>query len=355
MKKLFIAAMALAAMVSCSKDEVDTVLSTNQKTVKISIANVAAETRAEVAGGQTAAGEAVACAKDTDLKFLFADATGKILVVKGVADAEVKTAWAGGTDTTPATAEYTFHLLPETVMMMGVAANSTKAAVGANLKDVYDEWQTETAAIEYDKIVAYSTNAAENGEFNSVKGIDLSNTDTTCKYDGHEWPLYSASVRVAPAHARIEILEIGCTDLGENEYGYSQITLNKLTLAGVTGGNSYTQALTQVLTPDAKVATLTDEVWSWNILPQAVSDMTLAINVVGRNYNVPVPAKTVTVNSYKVNGATIDTFDAENIYKIKLNFLESNIDYEEAYVCVNVDVEVANWVINTTDIGFAEN
>ena len=35
MKKLFIAAMALATIVSCSKDDADTVLTSKQKSVKI--------------------------------------------------------------------------------------------------------------------------------------------------------------------------------------------------------------------------------------------------------------------------------------------------------------------------------
>ena len=84
MKKLFIAAMALATIVSCSKDEgVDEVLTSSKKSVKITIDNLAKGTRA--AGGETLAADAndatnkLAAATDKDLVFLFADAGGNVL------------------------------------------------------------------------------------------------------------------------------------------------------------------------------------------------------------------------------------------------------------------------------------
>ena len=87
MKKLFIAAMALATIVSCSKDDANYGdLQKSQKSVTISIANLQQATRAAVEGGENAPGQKEAVAKDTDLKFLFADATGKILAVKTSAD-----------------------------------------------------------------------------------------------------------------------------------------------------------------------------------------------------------------------------------------------------------------------------
>ena len=237
---------------------------------------------------------------------------------------------------------------------MGVAANSENAIEGKTLNDVYTEWMTETVNREYNKITVYSTNASENGGFNEQMGIDLQPAGE-CSLDGHKWPLYSASVRVAPAHARIEVNTIGCSDLGGNEYGYSKITLNKLTLNGAhTNGNSYIQTLTNELTIANKSANAGEnKVWSWNILPQKTSDMILDITVEGRNYNVAVPKKTVTVNKYKdANGDEITNFDAEHIYKINLTFLEENIDVVASYVCVNVDVEVAEWKIVETDVDF---
>ena len=351
MKKLFIAAMALATIVSCSKDDADYGdLQKSQKSVTISIANLKQATRAEVEGGENAPGKNEACVTDAkNLKFLFADATGKIIAVKTSAEGTPVNA----KETEGESWDYTFHKLPETVVMMGVAANSENAVEGKTLNDVYTEWMTETVNREYNKITVYSTNASKNVGFNNKMGIDFQSAGN-CKLDGHNYPLYSASVRVAPAHARIEVNPIGCSDLGKNEYGYSQITLNKLTLAGAhTNGNSYIQTLTNVLTPDNNSATAGENlVWSWNILPQNVSNMKLGITVKGKNYNVAVPTKTVTVNKYKDANGEITKFDAEHIYKIDLTFLEENIDIVDSFVCVNVDVEVAKWIIVETDVDF---
>ena len=56
MKKLFIAAMALATIVSCSKDDADTVLTSSKKAVSITIANGVSGTRALVEETETVAG-----------------------------------------------------------------------------------------------------------------------------------------------------------------------------------------------------------------------------------------------------------------------------------------------------------
>ena len=59
MKKLFVCAMALAAFVSCSKDDGDAVLTSGLKSVSIKIENAATATRN---GGDTAEGSNTACA-----------------------------------------------------------------------------------------------------------------------------------------------------------------------------------------------------------------------------------------------------------------------------------------------------
>ena len=62
--------------------------------------------------------------------------------------------------------------------------------------------------------------------------------------------------------------------------------------------------------------------------------------------------KTVTINSYKVGNKTIETFDAQNIYKFNIDFSEDNIDKTNNYICVDVDVTIAQWVINDVEVGF---
>ena len=78
MKKLFVCAMALAAFVSCSKDDVaqGPELDSKNKTVEIKIANAATGTRAE--GGISASGQG-ACAEATDLFVIFAKSDGSIV------------------------------------------------------------------------------------------------------------------------------------------------------------------------------------------------------------------------------------------------------------------------------------
>ena len=94
MKKLFIAAMALATIVSCSKDDADTVLTSKQKSVTVTIQNSKiGATRATVTGDQLipiavsgAAGTTVQVdqletlvANLSDLKILFANSAGVVV------------------------------------------------------------------------------------------------------------------------------------------------------------------------------------------------------------------------------------------------------------------------------------
>ena len=86
MKKLFVCAMALAAFVSCSKDEIQgPALDSKNKTVEIVVKNGALATRAGEAGITTPAdgedGDQVASATADQLDVLFANASGDILKV----------------------------------------------------------------------------------------------------------------------------------------------------------------------------------------------------------------------------------------------------------------------------------
>ena len=86
MKKLFVCAMALAAFVSCSKDDVQgPALDSANKTVEIVVKNGALATRAGEAGITTPAdgkhGDQVASANAEQLDVLFANASGEILKV----------------------------------------------------------------------------------------------------------------------------------------------------------------------------------------------------------------------------------------------------------------------------------
>lgn len=379
MKKLFIAAMALATIVSCSKDEgVDEVLTSSKKSVKITIDNLAKGTRGETAAADS---QDLAAADDTDLVFLFADAGGTVLETRTLQDQTLLTKEDNN---------YTFHKLPENVTMIGVIANATTTPT--TLADAVKAWTNESAQLdkEYKEVVAYGSPVV-NGQptaLNDKGGVTLTRVEgeeaTAPAEHEDAYPLYEASVRVAPYMARIEITRVACTDLGQTANdGFSEITINSLSLAGgeyktntpadaITGDKAtraYTCAVgnddSNVLKTAYKVAS--DEgdkavaagtkVWSWNILPQSTTNnnLTVDMTVKGNGYTIPTENadKTVTVVSYANEGVAINEFKSENIYRFAIDFSEKNVDAGDAYICVNVDVTIANWVIVPTTVDFA--
>lgn len=386
MKKLFIAAMALATIVSCSKDEgVDEVLTSSKKSVKITIDNLAKGTRA--AGGETLAADAndatnkLAAATDNDLVFLFADAGGNVLETRTLQDQTLLTKNNN---------DYTFHKLPENVTMIGVIANATTTPT--TLAEAVKAWTNESnqLALEYNKVVAYGSPVV-NGQptaLNDKGGVTLTRVEgeesTAPAEHDDAYPLYEASVRVAPYMARIEITRVACTDLGKTDNdGFSEITINSLSLAGgeyktntpadAITGDKATRAYTctvgsddnnvldeaYVAEPESgdKAVAAGTKVWSWNILPQSTTNnnLTVGMTVVGNGYEIPTENadKTVTVVSYANEDGAITEFKSENIYRFAIDFSEKNVDAGDAYICVNVDVTIATWVINETTVDFA--
>ena len=381
MKKLFIAAMALATIVSCSKDDADTVLTSSKKSVKITIDNLAKGTRGETTAADS---QDLAAADDTDLVFLFADAGGQVLETRTLQDQTLLTKEDNN---------YTFHKLPENVTMIGVIANATTTPT--TLADAVKAWTNESAQLdkEYKEVVAYGSPVDAQGnptKLNDKGGVTLTRVEgeeATAPVEHEDaYPLYEASVRVAPYMARIEITRVACTDLGKTANdGFSEITINSLSLAGgeyktntpadaITGDKAtraYTCAVgaddNNVLdaayvvasdTGDKAVAAGT-KVWSWNILPQSTTNNNLTVGMIvkGNGYTIPTENadKTVTVVSYANEDGAITEFKSENIYRFAIDFSEKNVDAGDAYICVNVDVTIADWVINETTVGFQTN
>ena len=315
MKKLFVAVLAIAGLVACN-NESETVFNSSEKSIALTIANSNEATRAITDASATTDFE---CAAATDLTVLFADQSGKVV--------ETRNLTAG--DNTNGT--YSFHKLPETVQQVGVIALRGNAAP-ATLAAAEAIWKTETLEAEVANIVVY-------GASGQMK------QNNTCLVDGVNYPLFEGKVRVAPYHTRFEVLEFKCTDLGQNEYGYSKITLNKMTYGG-----QYEQTLGNVLESPTAVATAGEgKAWSWNWAPnKAAANLVVDLTVEGKGYTVAIPKKTLTINGYEdENGDPITTFASENVYKLKVPFLEANIDATDAYICVNVEVEIAKWVVNT--------
>ena len=323
MKKLFVAVLAIAGLVACN-NEPETIFNSSMKSVSLTIANSNEVTRAIT---NASAGADFECATAADLTVLFADQSGKVVETRALTTGTNE----GGT--------YSFHKLPETVQQVGVIAlrgNDTPATLAA----AEAIWQTETLDAQVANIVVYGASGqmVQNG---------------TCTHDGAQYPLFEGEVRVAPFHTRFEVLSFQCTDLGQNEYGYSKITLDKMTYGG-----QYVQTLGNVLESPTAVATAGEgKAWSWNWANEkAAANLVVDLTVVGKNYTVAIPEKTLTINGYlDKDGKEITTFKRENIYKLNVPFLEANIDATDAYICVNVEVEIAEWVVNTITPTFGTN
>lgn len=353
MKKLFIAAMALATIVSCSKDDAgDAVLTSSKKSVAITIANQATASRAETAPAGSSEDLNLTSTSADKLVFIFADASGKKVTALNINDAT--------TSTDDGVTVYTFHSLDQTIAKVGVIANGetayTKSNAPATLADAEAAWRRENTDCEYKEIIVY-------GSDDLARARNDDGTNATCTVNHTEYPLYEAEVTVKPFHARIEIPSVSCEDLGMHEYGYKKLTVNSLTL-----NSRYTQSVNKQFdateTPAVRSASAADgNTWSWNILEQNVSDLVVSITLnEGNNWTIPAGTENTSVkvvgytpdNSYtntdninedENNVKTLIKFLPGEIYRLSIPFSESNIENSDNKICVNVKVEIANWVI----------
>lgn len=354
MKKLFVAVLALAALAACNKEEAPTLLESSKKSVSISILNGGLETRAITNASATAN---YACAEEGDLTVLFADNAGKVVESRLLSANEGEAVGEENAEGLVPTT-YTFHKLPESVIKIGVIALRGNAAP-ATLDAAWALWTTETKDAQVypnasSKVVVY-------GYGDLTRAKDEAGKDAFCVVDA-KYPLFKGSVRVAPAHTRLEVLSFQCTDLGQNEYGYSQITLNKMTMG------TDVQELGNELKTAADIAYPggdNTKAWSWNWLAyndkvagksvtKPFANLVVDLTVVGNGYDVPAPDKTLTINKMKTpDGNPVTEFAPEHIYKLNVPFLEANIDTDNSFICVDVEVAIANWIVVTLDPDFA--
>lgn len=420
MKKLFVCAMALAAFVSCSKDE-PTALETSKKSVSITIANAVSSTRAVDAltaedvvmdtdgsvGKVLNAGQNVVSAEYTDLEFLFANKNGEIVEIHTPADAVVTS------DNDDAEVHsLTFHRVTEAATQIAVVkyGDMDELKVGDNLAGIRDEAADESKnnEIVLEDITLYgASDIAWDGK-------------STCTVDGVNFNLYTAAVDVAPLFARVEISGIECSDLGDATFGmaintidptvavkgYDELTLNNITfgthgkytyafaegtkLLGRYNGDITTNGGTRPDFEDtriyafdatakstlADVATATNAdgkytannaatMLAWNIAPQAAPSFTAATEDADEVISNPL-VLSLSTHAYDFTNATKDSsvtvkslgvedFEAGNIYRLYLEFAESNIDNYNDGLCVNVEVTVAKWVVNIVNPTFKTN
>lgn len=388
MKKLFVCAMALAAFVSCSKEDIGgPALDSANKSIAITIANSGSGTRAVTKKGED--GAKVAEAKD--LKILFADASKTILKVlpltAGTAEhvtgtTNVDTYAPGASSTVDGKTQYVWHNVPAAVTSVAIVRDMTNDVLNAIVPGETD----------LDDVKAFAdddTNLNRSLDEIFLYGEDLvlDEDDDCAIVNGIEYQYYLGEVRVAPLFARFEINSIQCTDLGDdngdgdvNTYGFDELTLTDLTWKTAKG--SYSIPLSEFMettmwgsyVPTTTVAgadantwtgegdrtnyltttmvepTETTTVWAWNIMPTTFDSMKVKFNAAAYDYALADKQVELDVIDISLDEtATEDSnfaFEAEKIYRIDLAFVENNLG-GKAGLCVKVTVDIAEWEVKT--------
>ena len=400
MKKLFIAAMALATIVSCSKDEGDTFLTSNKKSVAITIANSQMGTRGGAAGVTSQVDKNEYAASVDQLTVLFLNNSEKIVEsYKLSAGTEENT-----TADTQGVITKRFHGVNESVNKVAVVRYNGSVAAGT-------EYSTIVAAAKNEAATAFSAPATETEPGTTPEGTTNLNTDVQsiiltsgqavtlaegtgdkaeCEYtnekgETHKYKLYTATVEVAPAFARLEIHSVAVTNLGQvtnangTVTGVDEVKLGLLTFGGGEAG-PYTYNFTDVTfwgnfkskmsgtwaasNADNTVTSwtpATDKAISWNMLPTAVSaptytvaegvetisnPMVLNVTVDAADMYIQDKTRTVTVKGLKNGETPVTTFEAGKVYTLNLVFDESNISAPDvAQICVEATVKVSQWTV----------
>ena len=306
MKKIFIVAMALAAFVSCSKDDgVDKVLTSKEKSVSVTIQNsVISGTRATVTGetlkptpdggeaGLTkqvgTAGTETAVNGSTEtlvadlrkLTILFANQAGQVLHAMPLvneADDDIHNGESGTNEdnqpneyvpgTNPGTtvpAEggvYEFHRVPEAVTRVAVIRDVTltdtdnpealdpealKALVGKTLAKIQEAAVDESdRAVDVQSIFLYAE--GDLTVSNKCYEDTVNSVKTTYNY-------YTTTLDIKPQYTRFELVSVSCNDLGnlntdqkDGKDDISTVGLDELQLVKFTiplNGMKYTKTWT---------------------------------------------------------------------------------------------------------------
>lgn len=376
MKKLFFAAMALAAIVSCSKEDAEVIaLDSTNKSVEITIANGNGGTRAGVSAGTTVGNSnatAIACEAE-ELSILFADATGKILKVLPLTEqAESDSHVAATGEYAPGKATeantYIWHNVPAAITQVAVVRdnqNDKPITPGTTTLD-----QVEAGATDWDKNIARPISQV----FLYAETTLTKNTAEHVTVNGTTYYIWEGSMIVKPAFARVELTQISCKDLGDenNDTDPATVGLDKMVVTSLTWNTDkktgYKINANPIGTmfgsyvPEGKddtdrviYANETEEtpgttVWSWNVQPGTFAGMDLEITATAYDYAVAdetVALKVVGLASTEdAETADKNALDAANIYRIPLNFTEGDLTGQEGK-CVKVDVEIVNWTVNT--------
>lgn len=383
MKKLFVAVLAIAALAACNKEEAPVYQDSVKKSIAITIANGVADTKAvDEVKPEAVGGEATivpqennqAAASTDELVVLFANRAGVVVEAYSFADADETT--AADPDADPdvkGVYTYTFHAVHESVEQVAVV----RYAAITNVEDFEN-----TALSVYAEAAAVEDLNVDLDALELYASADLNDSGETCKVQATEhvyetYKLYTAALTVTPALARVEIVGVNCTDLGERTLaavsdativgGYDELALTDVVfgaekvynynfleadvLKGVYAGERNTTEREAVVY-DLKD---TKEAIAWNIAPQAAptaaKPMVFTMEASAYDYTVLNTTKTLTIESF----AGVTNFDRSKIYRLDLEFVEDNLDATNEAICVEVEVEIANWVVVELEPNFKTN
>lgn len=379
MKKLMLSLAALAMIaVGCEKNDGPNVIESSKKSIEISIVNGVADngTKAVEEVTPTPAGGAgdiqtkednQAAAKTSDLTVLFANNAGNIIESYSFADATAVEDEDGKWN-------YRFHGVHESVTQVAVVRHEkpTNGFEGTNLSVYAEAAAQETIVADLDALNLYgSSDISWDGQTTCTVEDAVHNTKYT-------YNLYTAEVDVIPTLARVEIEAISCTDLGETTFaastdptitgGFDEMILKNIVFGG-DNEYTYTFKTDDVLKGVYKDETEADRttkrdlvsyspgeenVIAWNIAPSVAypsdnAPMILTLEASAYDYDVNTPEKTLTING--LTGAT--QFERSKIYRLSINFKESNLDESNEAICVDVTVKIANWVVVEVNPTFA--
>lgn len=376
MKKLFIVAMALATIVSCSKEEGLTKLDSSKKAISITIANGIDDTRVvveEIAAVDTTDGgvgsiqaqaKQQVCAETNELVLLLANNAGTV---------EEAYALKGYTATNNT---YTFHNVSESVTQVAVVRDIVDGDANVDASSYVGD-----ALVDY-RNAAANVDAMENIDITEIDlyvaaKLDPSGTCTVVDTEHNtEWTyqLYTASVEVAPTIARIEITGIACdggtdadgVELGSTTLAAAQGKLvsggyDELKLGGLVWGadDEYTFDLKDYVlkgiyeqgSTTARSRTDyspgTGNAITWNIDPSAevpqIGGNPIVMDMIASAYDYTVvnDKKTLSIGF----GEAVKEFAPGNIYRFAVNFGENNLDDSNEAICVEVTVTVAKWAV----------
>lgn len=393
MKKLFIAAMALATIVSCSKDDGAAVLESSKKAVSITIVNGASETRAveEIAAFDTNDGgvgtiqdqaKADACAKTSELVVLFANKAGTVEDARSFASATVVKDENG--EEIKGKYTYRWHGISESVTQIAVVRYDEIETTDLDSYKGTDLSVYQKAAADVDKMENIDITA-----INLYVAADL-NLAGDCQIETSEhvfttYKLFTADVIIAPTIARVEITGIACDggdpktgdELGATTLaaakgelksgGYDKLTLgsivwgakdeytfdlNDFVLEGIYAGEGNTTPIKRkdYSAGDGKAIT-------WNIDPSAEvpqigkNPMVIDMKAFAHDYKVVNEDKSLSIGF----GEKVQKFAPGNIYRMSINFGENNLDESNESICVEVKVTVTDWVVVNVTPVFGNN